>query len=130
MDTAGRTQTKPTVLIVDDDVETRNVLRLLFEMEDFEVTEASSGPAAVACALRQDPEFIVLDYLMPDMTGDKVAPVLRTLAPDARIVAFSASLDEKPAWADAFLNKERIAEISALLTALLQVSGAVKSTAS
>lgn len=116
---------KSSVLVVDDDVDVRDVLRLFFELEDFEVTEAASGPEAVAFALRHDPEFILLDYLMPGMTGDKVAPVLRTVAPDARIVAFSANLDEKPMWADAFLNKARISEVAAVLTSLLPVAGAV-----
>ena len=112
-------QTRPAVLIVDDDVEVRHVLRLLFELDDFEVTEANSGPEAVARAIRDDPEFIVLDYMMPGATGDKVAPVLRSLVPEARIVAFSSMLEEKPKWADAFLNKARVEEISAFLMALL-----------
>lgn len=111
-----------SVLIVDDDPNVRDFLRLLFEFEDFEVTDAASGPEALACALRQEPEVIVLDQMMPGMNGDKVAPVLRTLVPDARIVAFSASLEERPDWADAFLNKERIADISPLLRALMSAS--------
>ena len=111
-----------SVLIVDDDPNVRDFLRLLFEFEDFEVTDAASGPEALACALRQEPEVIVLDQMMPGMSGDKVAPVLRTLVPDARIVAFSASLEEKPDWADAFLNKDRIAEISPLLRGLMSAS--------
>lgn len=110
---------RPSVLVIDDDVDVRHCLRLLFEFDNFEVTEASSGPEAVACVLQADPEFIVLDYMMSGPTGDKVAPVLRSLAPDARIVAFSAMLEEKPYWADAFLNKDHLANVSVLLTTLL-----------
>jgi CheY-like chemotaxis protein len=90
---------RSSVLVVDDDAEIRDLLRLLFELDDFDVTEASSGPAAVACVLRQEPDFIVLDLMMPDITGDKVAPILRSLVPEARIVAFSAALENKPSWA-------------------------------
>jgi CheY-like chemotaxis protein len=107
------------VLIVDDDENIRYALRLLFEFEDFQVTEAASGPEAVARALRDDPGFVVLDYMMPGMTGEKTAGLLRSVVPDARIVAFSAILDDKPVWADAFLNKERISEIAPLLTNLV-----------
>jgi CheY-like chemotaxis protein len=107
------------VLLVDDDPEIRHVLRLLFEFEDFQVTEASSGAEAVARAVKDDPDFIVLDYKMPGMMGDKTAAALRSLVPQARIVAFSAILQEKPAWADAFLNKDRIGEIAPLLTKLV-----------
>ena len=119
--TTGRIQ-RPSVLVVDDDDDVRQVLRLLFEFDDFEVTEASSGPEALARVLRDDPDFIVLDQQMPGMTGNKVAPVLRTLVPDARIVAFSAVLDEKPEWADSFLNKDRVGEVSGHLVRLLAVS--------
>jgi DNA-binding NarL/FixJ family response regulator len=110
----------PSVLIVDDDEEIRHALRLLFELEDFDVRgEASNGPEAVALAIKHEPEFIILDYLMPGMKGDETAGLLRTLVPRARIVAFSAILDSKPGWADAFLNKERISEIAPLLTSVM-----------
>lgn len=114
---------RSSVLVVDDNAEIRDLLRLLFQFDDFDVIEASNGPEALACVLRQVPEFIVLDYTMSDMTGDKVAPILRSLAPDTRIVAFSASLENKPNWADAFLNKERISQVSGFLTALLPSAG-------
>jgi CheY-like chemotaxis protein len=107
------------VLIVDDDAEIRHVLRLLFEFEDFDVTEASTGTEAVARALKDNPDVIVLDYKMPGMMGDKTAEVLRSLVPEVRIVAFSAVLQEKPAWADAYLNKDRIGEIAPLLAKLV-----------
>ena len=115
--TTGRIQ-RPTVLVVDDDDDVRQILRLLFEFDDFEVTEAASGPEALARALRDDPDFIVLDHQMPGMAGSKVAPVLRALVPEARIVAFSAVLEEKPEWADSYLNKERVGEVSDHLVSL------------
>jgi DNA-binding NarL/FixJ family response regulator len=112
---------KPSVLIVDDDPDIRHALSLLFEFEDFHVVaEASSGAEAVPLAIQHEPDFVILDYLMPGSTGDKTAGVLRALVPQARIVAFSAVLEVKPNWADAFLNKDRIAEVAPLLTALLE----------
>lgn len=111
-----------SVLVVDDDADVRYVLRLLFEVDGFAVSEASNGAEAVASVLQHGAGYIVLDQMMPGMSGDKVAPVLRSLAPDARIVAFSAALQCKPVWADAFLNKDRIGEISKLLLLLLPSS--------
>lgn len=108
-----------TVLIVDDDEQVRHTLRLLFEFGDFTVVgEADSGIAAVPLALKHRPAFIVLDYLMPGMTGEKTAEIIRGIAPGSRIVAFSAILDEKPAWADAYLNKDRVAQVVPLLSVL------------
>lgn len=111
----------PTVLLVDDDDEVRHALRLLFEVEEFRVVaEAANGVDAVTQAMRHEPEFVVLDYLMPHMDGEATARLLRTLVPRTRIVAFSAVLESKPDWADAFLNKSHIAEVAPLLTNLLE----------
>lgn len=114
---------KKTILIVDDDPEIRHALRLLFEFEDFDViAEASHGMEAIPIALKHQPDFVILDYLMPKLDGYKTAEILRGVAPDARIVAFSAVLEDKPTWADAYLNKDRIAEIAPLLASLVEMS--------
>lgn len=109
-----------SVLIVDDDEEIRHVLRIMFELEGFEITgEAASGLEAIPLALKHQPDVVLLDYLMPGMNGEEVARMMRTIAPDARIVAFSAVLDEKPEWSDSYLNKERVSEVIPLLERLI-----------
>jgi CheY-like chemotaxis protein len=114
--------TDKTILLVDDDEDVRHALRLLFEFEGYEVVgEAGDGMEAVALARQLQPNFVVLDYLMPKMSGDKTAAVLRGISPESRIVAFSAVLDRKPEWADAFLNKERISEIAPLLAGMVEM---------
>lgn len=110
----------PSVLIVDDDDEIRHILRLLFEFDGFDVVgEAPNGVAAVAVVAQQQPDFVILDYMMPHMNGETTAEVLRALVPGMRIVAFSGVLEEKPDWADAYLNKERIGDVAPLLVALM-----------
>ena len=109
-----------TVLIVDDDEEVRHVLRLMCEMEGFEVVgEATNGVEAVPIALNTQPAFVILDYLMPRRNGDVTATLLRSITPGIKIVAFSAVLDAKPDWSDSYLNKERISEIAPLLERLI-----------
>lgn len=116
----GEARSKRTVLIVDDDEEIRHVLRMVCELEGFEVVgEAENGVEAVPMALHHQPAFVILDYLMPRMNGDDAAKLLRTMAPDAKIVAFSAVLDTKPAWSDSYLNKERVSEVAPLLERLI-----------
>ena len=120
-----------SILIVDDDPEIRHALRLLFEFESFEVLgEADDALVAVGLARSLQPRFIILDLMMPKMRGDEAVELLRAVAPESRIVAFSAWLNEKPAWADAFLNKERVAEIAPLLDALLESAAEREKTAS
>src|SRR5918997_3832828 len=91
-----------SVLIVDDEVEVRHALRLLFEIEGFTVVgEASDGDEAIDLATELEPSFIVLDYSMPHVNGHDAAVEIRKSVPGSRIVAFSALLESKPVWADA-----------------------------
>jgi CheY-like chemotaxis protein len=117
--TSSQTPTA-TVLIVDDDEEIRHVLRLLFESEGMDVVgEAANGIEAVTFSLKHQPDFVILDYRLPRLDGEGAAEILRAIAPTSRIVAFSALLDRKPDWADAYLNKDRISELMPLLRTFL-----------
>ena len=105
-----------SVLIIDDDEEVRHVLRLLCDTEGFIVVgEASNAVEAVPIALKHQPQFVILDYMLPRLDGEGAAEILRAVIPGTKIVAFSAILTEKPDWADAYLNKERITELMPLL---------------
>lgn len=125
-----KTTSPPIVLIVGDDKEIRHALRLLFEFEDFFVAgEPSNGVDAICFAIRLRPDFVVIDHGMPRIDGEPSAEILRAVAPETRIVAFSAELTTRPGWADAYLNKVRISQVAPLLTALMpdvDVPGSVR----
>ena len=109
-----------SVLIVDDDEEIRHVLRLMCDTEGYEVVgEAANGVEAVPLALKHQPDFVILDHLMPHLDGEGTASMLRIIAPGTRIVAFSAVLDTPPVWSDSFLNKARVSEVAPLLERLI-----------
>ena len=115
------TGTRQSVLIVDDDEETRHVLRLLCEDDDLEVVgDATTGVEAVTLALSQQPDFVILDYRLPRLDGAGAAEILRAVIPGAKIVAFSAALTSQPDWADAYLNKDRVAELMPLLRSFIR----------
>jgi CheY-like chemotaxis protein len=104
------------VLIVDDERDLRHALSLLMESHGFEIIgEAGSGVEAIDMASQDPPDVIVLDYVMPEMDGAEAAQRLRAIAPEAKIIAFSAILTDKPEWADAYLNKDRISQISSVI---------------
>ncbi|MDQ3646664.1 MAG: response regulator [Actinomycetota bacterium] len=120
--TPGSSETgSTTVLIVDDDRDIRDVLRMMCEVGGFAVVgEAATGVEAIPLALKHQPTVVILDYLMPDLDGEKTAPVLRAVAPGVRVVAFSAALNARPDWSDAFLNKARVTDIVPLLEGLIR----------
>ena len=108
------------ILIVDDDAELRHALGLMFDNEGYVVLpEAANGLEAITLVRLCRPDVVVLDYRMPHLNGDEAAALIRSIAPGVRIVAFSAILDHAPEWADAYLNKDRVAEIAPLIERLI-----------
>lgn len=78
------------VLVVDDDVDHRHLLRRLFARAGIDgVTEATDGAEALELAARHRPALVVLDLAMPVLSGLDVLPALRDAAPTARIVVVS-----------------------------------------
>jgi CheY-like chemotaxis protein len=120
-DNLGGDIASKTVLIVDDDEEVRHVLRILCETEGLKVIgEAANGVEAVPLALNHQPDFVILDYMLPRLDGEGAAEILRCITPTSKIVAFSAILERQPPWADAYLNKDRITELMPLLRTFIR----------
>lgn len=117
--------TKSNILIVDDDADIRNVLRLLLQ-ERYMVTEAADGMAAVDyLRTHPDTDLIILDVMMPGMNGYETCDALREFsnAPVLFLTAKSAQADRISAYSsggDDFLSKpfsqeELLAKVGSLL---------------
>jgi DNA-binding response OmpR family regulator len=65
------------ILIVDDDPDMLELLRVNFERAGFDVETAASGMEALHHARRLLPDLIVLDVLLPDLDGMSVCEILR-----------------------------------------------------
>ncbi len=113
------------ILIVDDDPDIRKVLSLLLK-DDYIVAEAGDGPAAIEyIANNPDTDLIVLDVMMPGMSGIEACAEIRKLsnAPILFLTAKSAEQDRVSAYqsgGDDFLSKpfsqaELLAKIRSLL---------------
>lgn len=61
--------TLPSVLIVEDDPDMRNIERAIFEVCGYRVCDASNGAEALTVLERSSPDVIVLDLMMPVMDG-------------------------------------------------------------
>jgi len=66
-----------TVLIADDDVDSRAILRALLEFQGREVVEAADGRQCLRAVRAGRPDVIVLDLVMPQLDGWCVAAALR-----------------------------------------------------
>jgi diguanylate cyclase (GGDEF)-like protein/PAS domain S-box-containing protein len=67
----------PTILIVDDEVKNRKLLKLLLEHEGYLTLDAASGDEALATIEQQAPDLILLDVMMPTLDGYQVARILK-----------------------------------------------------
>lgn len=72
----GSANSKPTVLLVDDNAMTLRSMKGLLE-DDFQVMIANSGKKAFIMIEKQLPDIILLDYEMPEMDGREVLQKLR-----------------------------------------------------
>ncbi len=101
-------QTMRRVLVVDDDADIREVLADIFEHRGFMVETAENGRVALTKASEHVPNVIVLDLMMPVMTGQEFltakaqhrpladVPVVVATASSSRPVAGAARVLRKP----------------------------------
>ena len=65
------------ILVIDDDPNMTELLKLLLEPASSAILTANSGPEGIHLAKTQHPDMIILDLMMPDMSGWQVCKVVR-----------------------------------------------------
>ena len=87
------------ILVVDDNPANRELARVVLEMVGAQVTEASSGEAALEIAQAQAFDLILLDIRMPGMDGPAVLAALRsTGGPNLTVPVLAFTADADLAW--------------------------------
>lgn len=81
---------KLRILIIEDEPAMVAGLRDNFEYEDYEVISAEDGVAGLKRALSDDPDLVVLDVMMPKMSGLEVCKQLRVKRPTLPIIMLTA----------------------------------------
>src|SRR4051794_19992982 len=80
-----------TVLIIDDEPDLREALKELLELEGYRAEVAANGRAGLESVERFKPDVVVLDLMMPVMTGaDFLALLARTTGPRRGVVVASS----------------------------------------
>ena len=84
---------QPTILVVEDHDDTREMLHLLLEMWGYRVVEACNGLEAVAAALRERPQLILMDSRLPFLDGFEATRRIREngLRDQVKILALNGS---------------------------------------
>jgi CheY-like chemotaxis protein len=97
------------ILLVDDDVFVRRLLRMTLPAHEFEIAEASDGDIALDLIEAQHPELVLLDWQMPITHGSTVLMRLQERHPDLPVVVLTADGTQRAEamrlGATAFLTK-------------------------
>lgn len=68
---------KKRILLVEDDIALASVYRSRLELEGFEINEVHNGEEALSAAISFKPDLILLDAMMPKISGFDVLDILR-----------------------------------------------------
>ena len=74
------------ILIVDDNSGVRSVLSRFLQAKQYSTEEAASGSTAIKLAYTNDYDVVLLDQVMPEMTGTDVLMELKKITPQAKII--------------------------------------------
>ena len=123
-----RTEDKPRILVVEDNPEMRDYLRILLQ-DNFEFTEASNGVEGLQIAGSQVPDIIITDLMMPKMHGTDFARSIRSnkVTSHIPIIMLTARVDKESrlenlsTGSDYYLTKPFDAdELKAVLSSCLE----------
>jgi PAS domain S-box-containing protein len=106
-DESGEWHGTGPVLLIDDDDLVRGVVERLLTRLGFEVTAANGGEMGVRI-LRdraRDFEFVLLDWMMPDLSGERVLESLRQWAPELPVIVMSGYSSETLAVNDQHVTR-------------------------
>lgn len=117
-----------TILIIDDDIDTLKLVGIMLERKGFRILASTTGEKGLNLAEKESPDLILLDVMMPDMSGYDVARAIRAKAETQviPIIMFTArsQVDDKveglEAGADAYITKparprELFAQVNSIL---------------
>jgi DNA-binding NarL/FixJ family response regulator len=119
------------VLIADDSKTVRTIIRAYLEGRDnVEVCgEVEDGREAVGQALASNPDLVILDFMMPELSGIEVSSILRTALPNCKIILFTLFADEVSEKLATAVGANVILPKPEGMTALLSVLDSLVATA-
>jgi DNA-binding response OmpR family regulator len=111
----------PTILVVEDDPQLRQVISEVLSDEGFTVHEASDGQRALEEIAADTPDLVLSDISMPRLTGVELAEELSRREDPVPIVLMSAASNAPPTSGTMFLPKPfTIDELLALVARVLR----------
>jgi two-component system, OmpR family, alkaline phosphatase synthesis response regulator PhoP len=88
------------ILVVDDETPVRALLRDTLELDGYDVSEAADGPSALVAFEKERPDGIILDIMMPGLSGIDVLREIRgrESGSEVPVILLTAAGDDKTTW--------------------------------
>src|SRR5690606_25266983 len=104
------------ILLVEDDKSLREIYSVRLQAEGYEIVSAGDGEEAIALAIKERPELIVSDVMMPKISGFDMLDILRSTAEtkDVKVIMMTALSSEdqrargESLGADRYLVKSQV----------------------
>ena len=90
---AGERSMAATVLVIEDELQLRDLVRAYLRREGIDVLSTGSGAEGLALAASGEPDLVILDLGLPDVPGEEVARELRRTG-DVPILVLTAKVAE------------------------------------
>jgi two-component system chemotaxis response regulator CheY len=104
------------ILIIDDSLLSRRMLRKILEEDSHEVVEAKDGYSALEIFSLENPQLVMLDLTMPGMNGFEVLNKLKSINPAIKVIIATADIQNMTRdialheGADGFITKPFVSE--------------------
>ena len=89
---AGPITSNPKVLVVDDEEKFRMLSKKNLNLRGFEVEIAEAGEEAIAKIYNFEPKVVLLDVMMPRLTGDELVKMITDWKPGIQVIMVTANL--------------------------------------
>ena len=84
-----------SLLIVDDERDAVDAMKMYLDLQGFDVRFAYSGSEGVNAAKEDKPDLVLLDLAMPGMDGWQALKLMKESAPDLRVVIVTGSVPDR-----------------------------------
>lgn len=99
------------ILIVEDDKDINNLLKIILERNGYHISQANTGENGLDILNKEDFDLVLLDLMMPIMTGEEMITKMRAEGKNEPVIIITAKIDEQTKFhvfdigADDFITK-------------------------
>lgn len=120
---------KNTILVVDDEAQTRKMLSIFLDVENYKIIESTSGRQAIRMCASTKPDLVLLDLGLPDMDGKDVVTSIREWSQVPIIVLSVIASDQEIANALNIGANDYVVKPFNLDVLLARINAALRSSA-